>query len=76
MTDGGNAIQADTSGRRRVRIGERVALVATVRAVWTDSDAARRKGDDGHRCELTLPSGAVLGNVRVVDLAHTQGGDG
>ena len=54
---------------RRLRIGDRVTLTLTVLRLWTDADAARRKGDDGRRADLAMPGGGRLRNVAVAELA-------
>ncbi len=56
----------------RVRIGDSATLAVTVLRLWTDADAARKAGDDGHRCDVVTSSGKRFTNVPVADL---EGGD-
>lgn len=56
--------------RQHLRIGDDVLIRGRVWNKWRDSDLARRKGDDGQRVAIVLPSGAILNSVRPGDLAR------
>ena len=63
---------AEVVERRPLRRGDRVTVAAVVRNRYVDADAARRKGDDGERVVLELPSGALWHAVRVADVVPVE----
>ena len=62
---GAGDVPAGPDGPRR---GDVVTVPATVRRLWRDADAAKRRGDDGRRCDLETIGGKWLPNVPVADL--------